>query len=110
MKMLAMADTNGDKAISQAEFRASAEARFAKADANSDGTVTAEERKGSRRDGWRKSAPPHPTKRLTQAKRALLARSFLPFGDRVETGPEEFSLLSSGLFLACDLLIAERAL
>ena len=60
MKMLAMADSNGDKAVSAAEFRAAAEARFAKADANSDGTVTAEERKGSRRDGWRKQSPHAP--------------------------------------------------
>ena len=45
MKMLAMAGTNGDKSVTQAEFRAAAEARFAKADVNNDGTVTADERK-----------------------------------------------------------------
>lgn len=52
MKMLAMADTNGDKAVSKAEFRAAAEARFAKADTNSDGTISADERK-SGRGKWR---------------------------------------------------------
>lgn len=52
MKMIARADTNGDKAVSQAEFRAAAEARFAKADANSDGTISADERK-SGRGKWR---------------------------------------------------------
>jgi hypothetical protein len=61
MKMLAMADTNGDKAISKAEFRAAAEARFAKADANSDGTISAEEHK-AQRGKWRDrpAAPPAP--------------------------------------------------
>lgn len=52
MKMLAMADTNGDKAVSKAEFRAAAEARFAKADTNSDGTISADERKAGR-GKWR---------------------------------------------------------
>jgi EF hand len=52
MKMLAMADTNGDRAVSQSEFRAAAEARFAKADANGDGTISAEERK-AQRGKWR---------------------------------------------------------
>lgn len=52
MKMMARADTNGDKAISQAEFRAAAEARFAKADANNDGTISADERKAGR-GKWR---------------------------------------------------------
>lgn len=50
MKMLAMADTNGDKAVTQAEFRTAAEARFAKADANGDGSITAAERKTMRED------------------------------------------------------------
>ncbi len=59
MKMLARADTNGDKAVSQAEFRAAAEARFSKADANSDGTVTAEERK-AQRGKWREQRPAAP--------------------------------------------------
>ena len=53
MKMMAMADTNGDKSVSSAEFRAAAEARFARADANSDGTITAEERKAQRNGKWR---------------------------------------------------------
>jgi EF hand len=52
MKMLARADTNGDKAVSQAEFRAAAEARFTKADANNDGTISVEERKTGR-GKWR---------------------------------------------------------
>ncbi len=52
MKMLAMADTNNDKAVSRAEFRTAAEARFAKADANSDGTISADERKAGR-GKWR---------------------------------------------------------
>jgi hypothetical protein len=58
MKMLARADTDGDKAVSKAEFRVAAEARFAKADANSDGTITADERKAGR-GKWRdRSAAP----------------------------------------------------
>lgn len=52
MKMLARADTNGDKAVSRAEFRAAAEARFAKADANGDGTISAGERNAGR-GRWR---------------------------------------------------------
>ncbi len=47
-RMLQMADTNNDGAISQAEFQAAALARFDKADANADGTVTAEEHKAAR--------------------------------------------------------------
>jgi EF hand len=50
--MMARADTNGDKAVSQAEFRAAAEARFTKADANNDGTISADERKAGR-GKWR---------------------------------------------------------
>lgn len=42
--MMMKADTNGDKAISQAEFQTAALARFDRADANKDGQVTAEER------------------------------------------------------------------
>ncbi len=58
MKMLARTDANGDKAVSQAEFRAAAEARFAKADVNGDGTISADERKAGR-GKWRdrQSAP-----------------------------------------------------
>lgn len=45
---LEQADTNGDNALSQAEFTTAALARFDRADANSDGTVTAEERRAQR--------------------------------------------------------------
>ena len=48
MKMLAIADTNGDKSVTEAEFRAAAEARFAKSDANHDGSISADERKAQR--------------------------------------------------------------
>lgn len=50
--MMAKADTDGDKAISQAEFQTAALARFDAADANKDGQVTAEERKAQRGE-WR---------------------------------------------------------
>lgn len=50
--MMGKADTNGDKAISQAEFQTAALARFDAADANKDGTVTAEERQ-AQRGAWR---------------------------------------------------------
>ncbi|MBA4307412.1 MAG: hypothetical protein C0429_11820 [Sphingopyxis sp.] len=59
MKMLALADTNGDKAVTQAEFRKAAETRFAKADTNNDGTISAAERKSMRKD--RGDRPPPPT-------------------------------------------------
>ncbi len=57
--MMAKADTNGDKAISQAEFQTAALARFDAADANKDGQVTPEERKAQRGE-WRakRGAPP----------------------------------------------------
>lgn len=58
MKMLALADTNGDKAVTQAEFRKAAEARFAKADTDNDGTITAAERKSMRKDRWDRRPPP----------------------------------------------------
>jgi Ca2+-binding EF-hand superfamily protein len=48
MPMLARVDTNGDKAVSQAEFRAAIEARFSNADTNQDGSVTMEERQAAR--------------------------------------------------------------
>lgn len=60
MKMMAMADTNGDKAISSAEFRAAAEARFTKADANGDGTITVDERKADRKGKWGGQRPAAP--------------------------------------------------
>ena len=56
MRMLAMADTNGDKSVTQAEFRAAAEARFAKSDANNDGSISADERK-AQRQGMRGNRP-----------------------------------------------------
>jgi hypothetical protein len=43
-----MVDSNQDKAISRDEFRAAASARFAKADTNADGVVSADERKAMR--------------------------------------------------------------
>lgn len=52
MGMLARADSNGDKAISRSEFRAAVEARFAKADANKDGSITPDERKAGRKGDW----------------------------------------------------------
>ncbi|WP_271079282.1 EF-hand domain-containing protein [Aurantiacibacter sp. MUD61] len=48
MRMLRNADTDGDNAVSQAEFTAAALARFDRADANNDGTVTVEERRAQR--------------------------------------------------------------
>lgn len=53
------ADTNGDKAITQAEFTASALARFDRMDANKDGQVTAEERQAARQAmRGKRGAPP----------------------------------------------------
>ena len=52
MGMLATADANGDKAVTQAEFRKAAESRFAKADTNNDGSISAEERKAQRPGKW----------------------------------------------------------
>lgn len=46
--MMDRADTDGDGAISQAEFNAGALARFERMDADSNGTVTAEERQAQR--------------------------------------------------------------
>ncbi|HEY0596600.1 hypothetical protein [Sphingopyxis sp.] len=51
-RMMGKADTNGDKAISEAEFQTAALARFDAADANKDGQVTAEERQ-AQRGAWR---------------------------------------------------------
>lgn len=47
MMKMKMADTNGDKAVSLAEFQAAAMARFDAADTNKDGKLTAEERKAA---------------------------------------------------------------
>ena len=58
--MMMKADTNGDKAISQAEFQTAALARFDRADANKDGQVTAAERKAAReamRAEWKAKRP-----------------------------------------------------
>ena len=52
MRRMKMADTNNDQAISQAEFRATAELRFAKADTNNDGSISADERKAQRKGNW----------------------------------------------------------
>jgi len=61
-RMMGKADTDGDKAISQAEFQTAALARFDAADANKDGQVTAEERQ-AQRGAWRakrRAAPAAP--------------------------------------------------
>ncbi|MGB7412084.1 MAG: hypothetical protein WA910_13130 [Sphingopyxis granuli] len=63
--MMMKADTNGDKAISRAEFETAALARFDRLDANKDGQVTAEERKAQReakRAEWqaKRNAAPAP--------------------------------------------------
>ena len=50
--MMGKADTDGDKAISQAEFQTAALARFDAADTNKDGQVTPEERQ-AQRGAWR---------------------------------------------------------
>ena len=49
MVMMARADINGDKAVSQAEFRAAIDARFNKADANQDDSISIEERQAARK-------------------------------------------------------------
>ena len=53
--MMARADTDGDKVISQAEFQTAALARFDAADANKDGKVTPEER-AAQREAWKAKA------------------------------------------------------
>ena len=47
-RMMKNADTNNDMSVSRDEFRAVAEARFIKQDANKDGVISAEERKQGR--------------------------------------------------------------
>ena len=49
MAMIARADTNGDKAVSQAEYRTAIDARFSKADANQDDSISIEERQAARK-------------------------------------------------------------
>ena len=46
-----MADANGDKVITQAEFRTAAESRFAKSDTNGDGSISAAERQAQKGKG-----------------------------------------------------------
>ena len=48
MAMLRRADTNGDNAVSKAEYDAAVEARFAKVDTDGSGTITAAEREAAR--------------------------------------------------------------
>lgn len=47
--MLRLADTNGDKAITRAEFDSALAARFAKADTNGDGAISAAEHEAARK-------------------------------------------------------------
>ena len=56
------ADTNNDMAVTQAEFRSAAEARFTKADADNDGTLSADEQKAGRKGkrGYRAKMPAQP--------------------------------------------------
>ena len=63
--MMARADTDGDKVISQAEFQTAALARFDAADANRDGQVTAEER-AAQREAWKAKAGEWRAKRGAQ--------------------------------------------
>jgi Ca2+-binding EF-hand superfamily protein len=49
MAMLARADTNKDKSVTQAEYRAAIDARFSKADANQDDSISIQERQGVRK-------------------------------------------------------------
>jgi hypothetical protein len=49
MAMLARADTNKDKSVTQAEYRAAIDARFSKADANQDDSISIQERQGIRK-------------------------------------------------------------
>ncbi|MCB2050060.1 MAG: EF-hand domain-containing protein [Novosphingobium sp.] len=50
MAMMGAADTNGDGAVSKAEFEAAHLARFEKMDTNKDGTVSSDERQAARQD------------------------------------------------------------
>lgn len=59
--MMMKADTNGDKAVSQAEFQTAALAHFDRMDANKDGKVTAEEHKAARGEmRGKRDTPPAP--------------------------------------------------
>lgn len=58
--MMDKADTNGDGAVSSAEFKAAHMAMFDKADTNKDGTITKDERRAAMKDmraGWKKGQP-----------------------------------------------------
>lgn len=48
-RMLRMADANGDKAVTRAEFDTALATHFAKADADGNGSITAEERTAARK-------------------------------------------------------------
>ncbi|WP_374525764.1 EF-hand domain-containing protein [Sphingopyxis sp.] len=63
--MMGRADTDGDKAISLAEFQTAALARFDAADANKDGQVTAAERT-AQREAWKAKAGEWRAKRGAQ--------------------------------------------
>ena len=56
------ADANNDMAVTKAEFRTAAEARFTKADANNDGALSADEQKSGRKGkrGYRGDMPTQP--------------------------------------------------
>lgn len=60
-RMLARVDTNGDGMISKAENRAMVEARFARMDADKDGTIEAGER-GKRGGKWKRDGKRGPGK------------------------------------------------
>lgn len=49
MAMLKAADANGDRTITKAEFQSAAEARFAMADTDKNGSLSAEEQKAARK-------------------------------------------------------------
>lgn len=49
MGMMKGADSNNDMAVTKAEFRIAADARFTTADANNDGAISADERKADRK-------------------------------------------------------------
>jgi hypothetical protein len=49
MAMLKAADTNGDMAVTKAEFQTAAETRFSKADSDKNGSLSAEEQKAARK-------------------------------------------------------------
>jgi hypothetical protein len=59
MAMLQGADTDKDKTVSKAEFRAAAEARFAKADTDKDGSLSSSEMRAQRK-AMRDMPPPAP--------------------------------------------------